>query len=452
MNETGRTANGAVTNLSTLNSCLDLFAIIGASRGKDIAATFHRAYSENPDVALRVLLWARDCRGGSGERKTVHDLIAHLIGLDPVVASKVIAKMPEVGYWKEVVGYISNENPIVAEAAMSLVIGGLASGDKLCAKWTPRKGPVANQIRKSLGLDPKGYRKLLVGLTTVVEQDMSANQWTAINYSHVPSVASSNYSKAFAAHDPVRYGEFVQKATTGEVKVNSAVLFPHTIVQQAVGGNVISDAQWNQLPDYFEGNGESAIVVVDMSGSMGSGVTPSVRPIDVATGLGIYCAQRMNGPFKNQWITFSGTPTMETLKGKTLKEIVRNMHTAHVGYNTNFVAVFETILKQALKFSLPESAMPSKVLAISDMEFDQSGTETNFSTVRKLYEKAGYKMPQLVFWNVNAREGNMPVTMHDSGTALVSGFSPSILTSVFGNISPVEVMMRAISNPRYDLP
>lgn len=452
MNQTALTANGAVTNRSTLNECLDLFAIIGASRGKDITTTFRRAYSENPDVALRVLLWARDCRGGSGERKTVHDLIAELIKLDTPMAIKVIAKMPEVGYWKEVVNYVGHENPQVSEAALNLVIQGLASGNGLTAKWTPRKGTTANTIRKSLGLDPKGYRKLLVGLTTVVEQQMSANKWTEIEYSHVPSVAMSNYGKAFGRHDQERFGTFVTKAEKGEVKINSGVLFPHRIVYDAQNGSNVADAQWNQLPDYFEGNGESILPVLDVSGSM-TWVTVDgpCRPIDVALGLGIYCSQRLNGPFKNQWVTFSESPVMQKLAGRNLKEIFQNMCMANVGGSTNLAAVFELILKQAKAHNLPASALPTKVMIVSDMEFNSTGSITNHDNIKRLYAESNYPMPQVVYWNVNAREGNMPVTINDKGVALISGFSPAIAKSVFGNISPVEVMMRAVGIPKYAL-
>src|ERR1051326_3270152 len=328
MNETATTENGAVTNYSTLNACLDLFAIIGSSRDKDISKTFLRAYAENPDIAGRILMWARDARGGSGERATVIKLINGLYALSPKTAFNAISRLPEVGYWKDVVGFVASDNAELRGAALVTILLGLESKNGLCAKWLPRKGPVANIIRKSLGYTPKEYRALIVGLSNTVEQKMSANQWADINYSHVPSVAASNYSEAFTRHDPTSYGEFVKKATSGEVKVNSAVLYPHTIVTEAMRGNVISDAQWNQLPDYFDGNGESILPVIDVSRSMGNlgySTKGHISPIQVSVGLGIYCSQRLKGPFKNQWVTFSEQPRMEKLPDGNLETVVNSV-------------------------------------------------------------------------------------------------------------------------------
>ena len=68
------TENGAVTYRSTQSECLDLFATIGAlrrERDEEITNRFLRAYAEDADLAMKTLFFARDIRGGIGERREV---------------------------------------------------------------------------------------------------------------------------------------------------------------------------------------------------------------------------------------------------------------------------------------------------------------------------------------------------------------------------------------------
>jgi hypothetical protein len=69
------------------------------------------------------------------------------------------------------------------------------------------------------------------------------------------------------------------------------------------------------------------------------------------------------------------------------------------------------------------------------------------------YAKAGYKVPKIVFWNLNARPGNNPVKQDKSGAALVSGFSPSILATLLGadveQFTPYGIMRKKIDSDRY---
>ena len=91
------------------------------------------------------------------------------------------------------------------------------------------------------------------------------------------------------------------------------------------------------------------------------------------------------------------------------------------------------------------------------MEFDSAcsyrRSGTNLDIIREKYQQAGYKMPEIIFWNVNGRIGNSPAQKSDKGIGLVSGFSPSILKSVLkGEIySPEQLMMDTVNTDRYRL-
>ena len=97
--------------------------------------------------------------------------------------------------------------------------------------------------------------------------------------------------------------------------------------------------------------------------------------------------------------------------------------------------------------------MPSRIYIVSDMEFDwcaQDAGLTNFEYAKQLFAENGYKLPEVVFWNVASRHANQPVTMNEQGVALVSGCTPRIFSMVAGgNMSPYTVMMEVLQSERY---
>ena len=183
------------------------------------------------------------------------------------------------------------------------------------------------------------------------------------------------------------------------------------------------------------------------------GGNPSLTCMDVAIALGMYVAERNESAFKNEFITFDTTPKMVKIVGNTLQERYAFTKHADWGGSTNFVRTFDLILAKAKMAKLSQDDMPTKVIVFSDMEFneaDRSGS-TAFQNIQEKFEAAGYAMPQMVFWNLNARPGNNPVKADTSGTALVSGLSPSILTALFGgDLDPVSVMLNAVQKDRYN--
>lgn len=462
VNSTAETTNGAVTNHLSLNKNVDMFFLAGASRGKDITSTFAAALVEDPEVAVRIAMWARDIRGGSGERQTFRNLFSYLVKSEPPLAARVLTKIPEIGRWDDVLVAFGTTLEREALRMISFALNDVKDG--LCAKWMPRQGAEANKIRSYLKLTPKEYRKLVVGLSKTVEQQMCAQDWTGIEYSHVPSIAAARYQKAFGKHDPVGYESYKAKLAAGTATINASAVFPYTVVNSVRNGDAkVANAQWKALPDYLAGSSESLLPIVDVSGSMDwFKVSGSVTGMDVALSLGIYLSERSEGIFKDQFMTFSSAPRLVQLKG-TLEQRVAQMQGSDVGGNTNLTAAFRLILDSAKKANLPASELPTTVLILSDMEFDScitTGSNTYgggvsvsaMEYIKTEYETAGYKCPQVVFWNLNGRAGNSPVTYNESGTALISGFSPSIVKSLLGGdeMTPMSIMLKTVMAQRYD--
>lgn len=458
------TENGMATNTTSLNYNVDLFFKGGAMRAAeeaDIIALVSKAWYEDRTTCLRNLFWIRDVRGGAGERRFFRIAIKYLADLDPQGMANVIGFIPEYGRWDDLLIF---EGTSSEEYAMSLIDKALTDGNGLCAKWIPRKGTFASKLKGFMGLSPKGYRKKLVELTKVVETQMCANVWENINYGHVPSLAMSRYGKSFKKHTPDKFSAYIESLKKGEAKINAAAVYPYDITK-SLNTNDAAQEQWKALPNYLEGNSERILPLVDVSGSMSTSCGGKLTCMDVAISLGLYISERNEGPFKDHFITFSGNPQLLHLTGD-LKSRFTQMARSDWGMNTNLQAAYELILNQAKRHSVPQSEMPTQILILSDMEFDQA-TDSRVSwfrsentsawnstaqeMVRQMFSDAGYKMPNIIYWNIQSRGENVPVRFDEQGTALISGFSPSIMTSILGGaeMTPVSIMMETLNKERY---
>ena len=303
-------------------------------------------------------------------------------------------------------------------------------------------------------MSPKFYRKSLVEMTKVVEQNMCANTWTEINYSHVPSLAAARYQKAFKKHDPAGYEAYKAKLSTGEAKVNAAAVYPYDVIKSRRfgGDDKVIQAQWDSLPNYI--GDELVLPVVDVSGSMSTpvGGNTNLRCIDVSVSLGLYLADKNKGPFKDMFLTFSEKTKLEVLKGNLIDKL-NQLESSDWGMSTNLHGAFEAILKYAVKGKVSAKDMPKYILIMSDMEFNTCTKydDSAMQMIERQYSAAGYEVPNIVFWNLNARAGNVPVKYDKKGVALVSGFSPSIMTSILAaeDLDPASVMMQTLNSPRY---
>jgi hypothetical protein len=460
------TENGMVTNSSSLNHCVNLFFQIGAMRGQDksrLINAFTKAFGENPLTAMKLLFWARDVRGGAGERQIFRDIIGYLANNRRDVLGKNLNLISEFGRWDDLLVLVGT--PLETEA-LELFANAIKSKNGLASKWAPRpnvsnreKKRWASALRNHLGLSPKEYRKLLVENSNTVEQLMCANEWSAIEYSKLPSKAMSDLMKAFSKHDKERFGAYLESVNKGETKINAGAVYPYDIVKNLrFGDKSGANAQWNALPNYLEGSKERFLPVVDVSGSMNcaAGNNPNVTCMDVAVSLGLYISERNVGPFKDAFVTFSSDPELQVLSGN-LQERFNQLQTSEWGMSTNVESVFRLILEKAKDSDVFEEEMPTMILIMSDMEFN-SGTRGNWSLsaqqmFERMYAEAGYKMPKVVYWNIHSRQDNFPVHFDKVGTCLVSGFSPSLLTNLLSgkDMSPLSMMLTVVNSERYSV-
>ena len=461
-NQSARTENGMRARKSTANACVDLFFKIGASRGKNIVPDFVAAYAEDKDVALRIAQWVRDARGGSGERELFRQILSYLEKNDKDAAAKLLAKTPEIGRWDDI--FVFKDKDLKSKA-FTMLGDALRARNGLAAKWTPRQGPLAAEIRAFFGMSPKFYRKSLVELTNVVEQQMCAGKWDDINHSHVPSLAASRYKKAFTRHG-AKFAEYVAKLKAGDadVKVNASAVYPYDVLKGVASfhynlnfGQTELDhivAQWEALPNYV-GNA-SILPLVDVSGSMNTGVGGGkTTAMDVAVSLGLYLADKNKGKFKDTFLTFSSKPQLLHLKGNVVQK-AQQMVKSSWDMSTDLHKALDKILSTAVAGKVPQSEMPQMLLILSDMQFNQCvhHDDTALGMIKRKYSEAGYDAPAIVFWNINAKD-NVPVKHDKSGVALVSGFSPAIVKSVLSTdmdqFTPEGIMLKTVMVDRYAL-
>lgn len=464
------TTNGMTTNSTSLNNCVDMFFNIGAMRGKSKASIinlFTKAYNEDQLVAMRLLFWVRDVRGGAGERQIFKDIIKYLATNHTESIRKNIHLISEYGRWDDLLTLI--DTPLQKDV-LEIIAQSLKDGDSLLAKWLPRPAGKnienklrANLIRKHLGLSPKAYRKMLVENSNTVEQLMCSKNFSKIDYSKLPSKAMSDLMKCFSRNDLARFQEYLASLEKGETKINSGAIYPYDVLKNLKQGNEKgANLQWNALPNYMDGNVERIIPLVDVSGSMTcrAGGNSLLSCMDVAISLGLYISERNVGVFKDAFITFHANPQLLTVNG-TLNERYRQMANSSWGGNTNLEAVFKLILNKAKQFSVKEEEMPTTLIILSDMQFDVAtstryggGSDWNPTAqqmIEKMYADAGYKMPKIVYWNLNAHNTDSPVAYNKQDTCLVSGFNTSILKNVLKgkDMTPMTIMMDVVDSERY---
>ena len=481
-----RTENGALAYRTTGKALLDLNFSVASLRStspEDIANRFMKAFFEDKVVAMKWLFYARDVRGGLGERRLFRAVFGSMAQTNPEYIIPLIRLVPEYGRWDDLWCLLDTKLSrhvlqLVSEQLEADIVGMQRNtGISLLAKWLPSAKSSNNatrkharQIIKFIGVDERTYRKTkskLLKHLDVVEVKMSGNRWEEIKYEAVPSRANLRYNPAFLRHDEERRREFLSKLEKGEVKINAGTLFPHDIVHKySAGGysrsvgsyDATLEGLWKALPDVVKGCGNT-IVVADGSGSMTVRVGGTdVSALEVANALAIYFAERSSGQFKDNYITFSRRPQLVNLiNGKSLREKLQIALRYSEVADTNVEAVFDLILTTAINNHMRQDELPENILIISDMEFNSCAVGNRgslnsrlFQVIGKKYADAGYKLPRLVFWNVNSRSGAIPIKENDLGVALVSGFSTNIVKMVMSNqTDPYACLLEALNVERY---
>lgn len=465
-----RTENGAVALNTTSDARLDLFGTIGALRDADenrITTLFSEAYAQDKLFATKIAFYARDIREGLGERKTFRTIIRYMAEHHPEALRpnldligvfgryddlyELIGTPLEDDMWKVMKNQFEEdwENILTGNSAISL----LGKWIKTADASSPKTRKLGILTAHKLGYSVFEFKRMVRSMRKrigVVESLMSAGKWTEIKYPEVPSRAMMIYRRAFVKHDPDGFSEFINKADKGEVKINASTLYPYDIVEKILYGrenNKVLEAQWKALPDYIE-QGTNALIMADVSGSMRG------RPMATSIGLAIYFAERNTGAYHNLFMTFSSNPQIVTLKGETLHQKIKNVENADWGGNTNLKAAFEKVLDIAEKNNVSQEEMPKAIVVISDMEIDYCGNK-NWSFYDKMeskFRKAGYVIPNIIFWNVNSRHDVFHADATRKGVQLASGQSVTVFKQVLQNLgyNPIEAMENTINSERYD--
>ena len=487
-----RTENGALAHKSTGSAVYDMFAMGAAYRSRsdaDCILLFKNAFEEDETLALKCLFYIRDCRGGQGERRFFRVCMRWLAENHPERAAALAEYVPEYGRyddWFKIYFGTPVEGQVIKmmKSQLSTDMFCKKNAVSLLAKWMPSENAssketikMAKEIRIAFSISAKEYRQMLSKLRAkinVLERLMSANRWDEIEFDKIPSKAGLVYKNAFARRDIIakKYERFAKDKTT---KVNASTLYPYEVVAKATQhmgwgwGSYLNISEvdraminkyWENLPDYLNGKDCSMMCVVDTSGSMVR--KDAAAPINVAISLGLYCAERAGGPFKNHYISFSSRPQLIRTEGVDFVDKVHRIYRTNLCENTNLEAVFDLLLATAKKPGVNAWDIPKTIVVISDMEIDsgsgsywgsngrrwtKESASTEMETIRKKWAAAGLKMPKLVYWNVDARNS----TILDSGpnVTFVSGMSPVIFKQVLTGKTGYDLMIETICAERY---
>jgi len=481
------TLNGAKTHGSTGDACLDFFAVAGGMRYRnqnDQIKLFDRAYIETPELATKLLFHLRDIRGGMGERTLFRTLLRHVAFAWPETAKKNVKFIAEFGRWDDLLCLL--DTPVEEEAVRTIKLqlvddisalkkrelGEEEAHISLLAKWlpsdntsSPKTCANARKLMKVLKMEKREYRTILTNLRArigLVERTLTKKQPDKVDYEAVPAQAMLKYRCTFATKDGGRFVNYLGEVKKGNKRIHAGTLFPYEVLRPFFNGGWWSitdpkgmgtlEALWKNLPG--EINSQNAISVVDTSGSMYCACGP-LKPALISQAMGLYCAERCQGVFHNHLITFESTPHLVEIKGVTLRDKLRYIGSLDWGGSTNLEGVFDLILRTAVNAHAKQDEMPAVLYIFSDMEFNQAVRDphrTVYEVCKRKFEAYGYRMPAVVFHNVNSWQMQAPVAAHTKGTALQSGTSIHTLKEKFdGNITPMDHMLRVLNGERYSM-
>ena len=503
------TENGAITYKSTLNALVDLFALGAAYRTRsdsDCIFLFKKAYEDDPTLAMKCLFYLRDRAEGQGERRFFTVVCKWLANTHTDHMRLNLEHVPYYGRYDDWYTFVGTplekdmfnlmKNQLMKD--IKSYQSGEDQGVSLLAKWLKSENTssdisrkYAGITRRAFGMNHKEYRKMLSKLRErikVLERLMSAGRWDEIKFDAIPSRAGIIYRNAFAKHDVERmrlakehntevvsYENFMKDEKT---TVNTGVLYPYEVVSKAynltrsIGYNSwwydrpargidnidpternAVNKYWSNLKDYFDGCTFNGLCMIDTSGSMWG--EQASAPINVAISLGLYCAERAKGPFANHYISFSRRPQLIETNGIDFVDKVYRIYSTNICENTNIEAAFDMLLNTAINNHCIQEDLPHNIIVVSDMQFDYQtgmyGTEkaTLMENIRSKWERYGYKMPNLVYWNVDARSDTIPMKL-ENGITFVSGFSASTFESIMKGKTGLDLVLDKLNSSRYE--
>lgn len=409
-----------------------------------------------------------------GERRFFRECMKWLAKNDKTAAQRNLQYIPEFGRWDDLYCFVGTK--LEAEAFQFLyeqfILDLNCSTPSLLGKWlksenatSPESRQLGARTAKNFHLTPKKYRKYLSILRSrinIVEKLMSENRWDEIEFDKIPSRAGLIYKNAFAHRDILKqkYEKFAKDETK---KVNAKVLNPVDIALRIYGNcgynketsfsevdRLMYQKYWDNLKDYYNGRQENGIAVVDVSGSMYG------QPLAAAVSMGAYIAERGHGPFANHFITFSNHPELVEFEGVDIVDKFFRAKSASWNMSTNIQGVFNLLLNNAVKNLIPQSEMPERIYIFSDMEFNRctglysnGEMETLLEKIAKQWAVYGYTIPHLIFWNLDARQENIPAL--NGRFSYVSGFSMNMIETILSGKDGYDLMMIKLDSSRYSV-
>lgn len=475
------TENGALGFSTSGKNLLDINFAVTSFRNKsdkEIENAFAKAFYEDKLLAIKWAFYCRDREQGIGERRLFRVILKWLANEQPEIAKEVFNLAPYYGRFDDMWCLLDTDlcEDVIAYIIMQLDDDKMNKANNkpisLLAKWLPSSNASSKETKRlariiytALGMTERQYRKTLSELRNyldVIEVKMSAKEWKGIDYNKVPSRANLIYNGAFLRNDEERRREYLAALERGDknVKINASVLFPDDIVRKYSHGRCgrvgsydsTLEELWKALPTLSSDN---TLVVRDGSGSM---TWSGGKPMDVATALAIYMAERNQGEFHNQFITFSSRPKIIDLNGlDTLHDKLAKTYREDDCSNTDIEAVFKLILKTAIEHEMTQEDMPKNIVIVSDMHFDAHShncSDTLFGAIGKEYAAHGFILPRLIFWNVNGNcSGNVvPVQQNAMGVVLMSGYSQNLIKMVMSNqTDPYKCLIEQLNSERYQI-
>lgn len=504
------TENGMVAFKSTMDTLVDLFYKAPTMRANpsEVAALVEAAINDSKEDTLRILYYLRDIRGGSvgqGERSVFREGLTAFIkkvGTKECIENDILKYIPEYGRWDDLI-YFANIDKDLTNYVFNIILtqlkkdvaewrGKRYNNVSLLAKWMPsasagRKKDVNGKKRvkssaakakkafvkefcKWSQISEKQYRKTLTALRSAInllETKLTTKTYD-FDYSKLPTKARIKHSGstgAFIRNDNKRFSKFVSDVAEGKVKVNTSTIYPYEIVSRIYDLVYRKDPSaklpleslnndWNNLPNWLAETNAKFLPIIDTSGSMthSRNWKDTVKPLHVALGIGIYMAERLPGEFRNMFITFSEKPTLQVLPEGKLSDKIKSLREINC-WNTDLERSFDLILDAAKRYNVPAEDMPTHILIISDMQFDQAtrGKFTAMDMIRNKYAIAGYTAPSIIFWNAADCNSNTPVKFDEHGTVLVAGKKPGLLEEIVRSNTPQDMVREIVNHKRYNV-
>lgn len=488
------TANGMCCYKSTDSALLELFSNLSSMRNdKNIEHEFEKAYAEDKKLAVRLMFYARNVRpnkgnntAGLGERSVAKSMykwmaVNHPKEMIPLVGEGYIEYF---GRWDDF--YVFEGTPVEDDAFAYMKEAFIKDYEAvskynenkdmhkpeitMVGKWlkscnsknveTKRLGQLT---AKKFGLSEKKYRAMTKALREyldVVEKKMSSKRFEDIKFSAVPSRAHYVYRDAFIRNAGSRYAEYISNVNAGKEKINTKCITPGDIVKKYYTGDKCSDTldiMWENLEDFVDSD-KNVLVMADTSGSMYG------EPLYNSIGLAMYFAGRNKGVMRGKFMTFSERPQFVQLN---VDDSIRNQISSFrcINENTNIARAFEELLSMGVRNNIPAEEMPVSIVIISDGQFDSvthscdcvnRGATWNkdfFETISEMYEKAGYEVPNIVFWNMSEvdYENTHVSSKNMPNVQAFCGRSTSTFMSVLRNIgvTPYEAMLNVLNAGDY---